>query len=204
MRRKFLFGISALLIAALFYVVCNVISICRYSTVSSDACCDCAIVLGAAASDEGVSKVYAERLNHAKKLYEEKRVQWIIVTGGLGEGNTKTDAEAAMEYLMTCGIPREAIFLEKTSAITQENLENAAEIMSSEGLTSALIVSDPLHMRRAMLLADDAGIEAYPSPTQTSAYKTLKTKIPFVARETFFYIGYKWYRCLIPHTTNVL
>ena len=31
----------------------------------------------------------------------------------------------------------------------------------------------------------------------TSAYKTQKTKIPFVARETFFYIGYKWYRVFI-------
>ena len=43
-------------------------------------------------------------------------------------------------------------------------------------------------------LAKDAGIDAYSSPTETSAYKSMKTKIPFVARETIFYIGYKWYR----------
>lgn len=49
-------------------------------------------------------------------------------------------------------------------------------------------------MKRAMLLAKDAGIEAYTSPTKTSAYKTWKSKIPFIARETFFYIGYKWYK----------
>ena len=24
--------------------------------------------------------------------------------------------------------------------------------------------------------------------------KTIKTKIPFVARETFYYIGYQWYQ----------
>ena len=195
MKRKTRIIAFSILILVMLYVACNIISICRYSTVSSDANCDCAIVLGAACSDSGVSKVYEERLNHAIILYEGKRVQRIIVTGGLGEGNTKTDAEVAMEYLVSCGIPKEVIFEENTSTITQENLENAAVIMSDEGLSSALIVSDPLHMRRAMLLADDAGIEAYPSPTQTSAYKTLKTKIPFVARETFFYVGYKWYRC---------
>lgn len=195
MKRKIKNIVLSILIAVMLYVSCNIISICRYSTVSSDACCDCAIVLGAAASDREVSKVYAERLNHAIILYKEKRIQRIIVTGGLGEENTKTDAEAAEEYLVSCDIPKEAIITEKTSTITQENLENSAIIMSGEKLKSALIVSDPLHMKRAMLLADDIGIEAYSSPTQTSAYKSAKTKIPFVLREMFFYIGYKWYRC---------
>lgn len=86
---------------------------------------------------------------------------------------------------------------ETTSTITQENLENAKELMDCRNLKSALIVSDPLHMKRAMLLSEDVGIDSLPSPTDTTAYKTLKTKIPFVARETFFYIGYKWYRVFI-------
>ena len=66
--------------------------------------------------------------------------------------------------------------------------------MEENGYETAAIVSDPLHMKRAMLLAKDSGIVAISSPTKSSAYKTLKTKIPFVAREAFFYIGYKWYR----------
>ncbi len=33
-------------------------------------------------------------------------------------------------------------------------------------------------------LAKDAGIDAYSSPTGTSSYKSMKTKIPFVARKT--------------------
>ena len=66
--------------------------------------------------------------------------------------------------------------------------------MDNNNYKSALIISDPLHMKRAMLLAKDAGIEAYTSPTKTSAYKTWKSTIPFIARETFFYIGYKWYK----------
>ncbi len=62
----------------------------------------------------------------------------------------------------------------------------------------AIIVSDSLHMKRAMLLAEDAGINAYSSPTPTSRYVSLRTKIPFLARETFYYIGYKWYRVVFP------
>jgi hypothetical protein len=34
------------------------------------------------------------------------------------------------------------------------------------------------------------GIDAYSSPTQSSVYTSLETKIPFFFRELFFYIGY--------------
>ena len=84
--------------------------------------------------------------------------------------------------------------MEDQSSITQENLENSKVIMEENGYKTAIIVSDPLHMKRAMMLAEDAGITAYSSPTPTTRYVSLRTKIPFLARETFYYIGYKWYR----------
>ena len=84
--------------------------------------------------------------------------------------------------------------MEDQSSITQENLENSKAIMEENGYETAIIVSDPLHMKRAMMLAEDAGITAYSSPTPTTRYVSLRTKIPFLARETFYYIGYKWYR----------
>lgn len=185
---------AIIIILVITYIACNVISICRYSNVYEDEKCDVAIVLGAAANDNGVSEVYKQRLNHAARLYQNADVAKIIVTGGMGDGNSFTDAYMARKYLESVGIPDNAILEEDTSAITQENLENAKKIMNENEYQTALIVSDPLHMKRAMLLARDARIEAFSSPTQTSAYKTIKTKIPFVARETFFYIGYKWYR----------
>jgi uncharacterized SAM-binding protein YcdF (DUF218 family) len=66
--------------------------------------------------------------------------------------------------------------------------------MEEHGLDSALIVSDPLHMKRAMLYADDKDMEAYSSPTPTSLYQSWKTKAPFLARETFYYSGYRLVR----------
>ncbi len=176
------------------YVIYNVISICNYANVYEDKICDVAIVLGAGTSNSGVSEVYKQRLNHAVKLYNASSIKRIIVTGGLGKGNTYSDAYMAKLYLKSQGVPDEVILIEEQSTITQENLENAKAIMDENGYRSALIVSDPLHMKRSMLLADDLGIHAYASPTKSSAYHSLKTKIPFVARETFFYIGYKCYR----------
>ena len=188
--------IIVLIISFCIYIICNVISICRYSFVYENESCDVAIVLGAATSGSKVSEVYKQRLNHAMELYQNGYVKYIIVTGGKGKGNRISDATIAREYLVSMGLPDEVILEEDTSTITQENLENAKIIMEENGYETAAIVSDPLHMKRAMLLAKDSGIVAISSPTKSSAYKTLKTKIPFVARETFFYIGYKWYRLI--------
>ena len=189
--------IIVLIISFCIYIICNVISICRYSFVYENESCDVAIVLGAATSGSEVSEVYKQRLNHAMELYQNGYVKYIIITGGKGKGNRISDAAIAGEYLVSMGIPDEVILEEDTSTITQENLENAKIIMEENGYETAAIVSDPLHMKRAMLLAKDSGIVAISSPTKSSAYKTLKTKIPFVAREAFFYIGYKWYRIWI-------
>ncbi len=183
-------------IVLVIYLLYNVINICSYSNVYENKQCDVAIVLGASVSDDGVSQVYKQRLNHAIELFNDNSIEKIIVTGGKGEGNTLSEAFIAKDYLISQGIPEEKIILENQSTITQENLENSKKIMEEKGYKTALIVSDPLHMKRSMLIAEDIGMDAYSSPTQTSAYQSLKTKIPFVARETFLYVGYKCYRIL--------
>ena len=39
-------------------------------------------------------------------------------------------------------------------------------------------------------MAKDYGVTAYSSPTRTTMYQSMSTKLPFLAREIFFYIGY--------------
>ena len=176
------------------YIAVNTISILRFSCYDQKREAEVAIVLGAATHDGKVSPVYQERLNHGIRLYKDGYVKKLIVTGGVGEGNELSDAYVAKEYAISQGIPEKDILTEDTSTITQENLGNSKVLLDENGYENAIIVSDPLHMKRAMLLAKEAGITAYSSPTPTTKYVSLKTKIPFLAREVFFYIGYKWYR----------
>ena len=178
----------------ILYIIWNTASICVYSFSDETCEADVAIVLGAATYDGEVSPVYRERLNHGMILYEQNYIEKIVVTGGYGEGNEESDACAAKRYLEKKGVPGTDIILEEESSITQENLENAKKLMDEKGYKTALIVSDPLHMRRAILLARDTGMETYSSPTTTTMYRSLRTKLPFLAREVFFYIGYQWYR----------
>lgn len=186
--------IITIFIVLIIYIAINTISICAFSTKEQKCQADVSIILGAATQNGEVSPVYQERINHGIYLYNNGYVKKIIVTGGFGEGNEKSDAYAAKQYMISKGISKEDILVEEKSTITQENLTNSKVIMDENGYKTAIIVSDPLHMKRAMLLAKDVGITAYSSPTPTTKYISLKTKIPFLAREVFFYIGYRWYR----------
>ena len=174
----------------ILFAIITAVNITHYGKVDEKAHCDVAIILGAATSDGEVSPVYRERINHGIWLYENGYVDCLILTGGIGNGNEISDAFAAKQYAIKKGVPEQVIFIEEKSTITEENLEYAKAIMDEHSLDTAIIVSDPLHMKRAMLMASDYGIDACSSPTPTTMYRSAKTQIPFLAREVFFYIGY--------------
>ena len=186
-----------LLAAVTIYSLLCAVSIVRYARRDEAAPADCIIVLGAGTDGQTPNAVFRERLHHAVTLYEAGYADTILLTGGYSPGNEHSDAWIAGVYLQSLCIPSEAILLEEASTITQENLEFAREIMEDEGLSTCILVSDPLHMKRSMLMANDYEIDAFPSPTPTTRYQTWKTKLPFLARETFFYVGYQIYRIFV-------
>lgn len=183
--------IAAIVCTILFLLAFTAFDIIDYGNKDNKTPSDVAIVLGAGTYGDEVSPVFRERINHSIWLYENGFVDYLIFTGGIGEGNTKSDALVAKEFAISKSVPEEVIFIEEKSTITEENLGYAKEIMDENGFKNAIIVSDPLHMKRAMLMVKDYGIEGVSSPTTTSMYKSIKTKIPFLLREEFFYIGYK-------------
>lgn len=190
-KNKVAILISLLVVSLIILsAIITAVSIAQYGKLDEKAHCDVAIILGAATSGEKISPVYRERINHGIWLFENGYVDYLILTGGVGKGNEKSDAYVAKQYAIEKGVPEQVILIEEKSKITEENLEYAKEIMDAFSMDTAIIVSDPLHMKRAMLMAKDYGIEACSSPTPTTMYKSAKTQIPFLAREVFFYIGY--------------
>lgn len=151
---------------------------------------DAAIVLGAAAWNDKPSPVFRERINYSIWLYENNYVDKIIFTGGKGKDDKYAESEVARDYAIKNNVNPDDILIETKSKITEENLKYAYEIAMEENLNTFTIVSDPLHMKRAMLISKTIGMESYASPTQSSVYKTLNSQVPFFFRELFFYIGY--------------
>ncbi|MEW9671534.1 YdcF family protein [Ammoniphilus sp. 3BR4] len=151
---------------------------------------DAAIVLGAAVWGADPSPVFRERINHAVWLYKHGYAGKIIFTGGSGSSDELAESYVAKRYAIGSGVKEESILMEEKSKITEENLRYAYQVAKEHDLRTFSIVSDPLHMKRSMMLAKDMGMEAYPSPTPTSVYKSMDTRLSFLGRETFFYIGY--------------
>ncbi|HEV8133278.1 MAG TPA: YdcF family protein [Pyrinomonadaceae bacterium] len=189
MRR---FGKIVLAIIALTVVVLTVTAarIYRYSSVAVDKQADAAVVLGAAVWSQNVSPVFRERINHAVDLYRKGKVRKLIFTGGQGNSNEPTEAAAASSYAQANGIPIQDILVEQKSHTTFENIVNAKQLADANSLKTVLIVSDPMHMKRAMTMARDVGLIAYPSPTPTTRYVGWRTQMSELARETFYYLGY--------------
>ncbi len=153
---------------------------------------DAAIVLGAAAWNGKPSPVLKERVNHAIKLYKDGTVDYIIFTGGLAPGEVKSEARASMDYAIEKGVKKEDIIIEEKSMVTKENLQYALEEVEKKhyDFDSYILVSDPLHMKRSVILAKELDLNVYSSPTPTSAYRTFEAKLPFFLKEWMYYTGY--------------
>lgn len=152
---------------------------------------DAAIVLGAAVWAGTPSPVLRARLDHALLLFQNKQIQRIVVTGGVGRGDNMSEAEASAEYLVSKGVPAEAILLEEQGRSTYESLKSATELAQDANIRRVLLVSDPFHMLRSLKMAQDLGLEAYASPTLTSPISTRPLEEQFyMLREAIAYTAY--------------
>ncbi|MBW4577716.1 MAG: YdcF family protein [Aphanothece sp. CMT-3BRIN-NPC111] len=179
------------LILALFFTAgATAFSIYTYGSKNYALQADAAIVLGAAVWGDKPSPVFQERINHAIELYKSGYVQTIIFTGGVGDSNEAAEAIVGKRYAIAQGVPQADILTETESRTTQQNLKNAQKVALSHQLTKFIIVSDPLHMKRAVFIAHDLGMNAYSSPTPTTRYRSLNSQLGFLVRETYFYFVY--------------
>lgn len=129
---------------------------------------DAIVVMGAAQYDGTPSPQLAARLDHAADLYALGLAPLVVVTGGKQPDDRFTEAEASAHYLVDRGVPADAIVLENDGRTTFESLHGVAGILDARGLDSVLIVTDPFHSLRSRLIAEDAGLDAYVSPTPSS------------------------------------
>lgn len=155
---------------------------------------DVAIVLGARVWGEEPAPVFRERINHGIALYQRKVVRRVLFTGGQTPGGTIPESLAARRLAESRGLPPEAILVEAESQTTFENMIHARRIMEENGLRTALIVSDPIHMLRAMRMAKANAINARPAPTPTTRFLTWRKRGMFLLREVCSLYSYLWLR----------
>ena len=179
-RRTLALLLSAVALAALGTAVATA----RYPAASPALRADAAVVLGAAVWDGAPSPVFAARLDHAATLYREGRVRRVLLTGGRRERGVRAESEVGREHLRRVGVPDSALAAEGRSATTWQNLTCIRPHLDPDA--RVLIVSDPLHLRRAVAMARELGIDAAPAATPSTRYRSWRTQAPFLAREVWF------------------
>lgn len=126
------------------------------------------VVLGAAQYVGRPSPVLRARLDHAIALWNRGLAPILIVTGGRGTGDTTSEAAVSQRYASQHGVPASAILLETEGRTTSQSMAGVAALMGSQKRRDVLLVSDPFHMLRLVILARRHGLEPFASPTPTS------------------------------------
>jgi uncharacterized SAM-binding protein YcdF (DUF218 family) len=129
---------------------------------------DAIVVLGAAQYNGRPSPVLRARLDHALALYRERLAPLVIVTGGVGRGDTISEALVGRRYLLAHGLSSEAASVRPEGRTTMSSMTAVAAWLRGRGLRRVLLVSDPFHMFRLRLEARRTSLEAYTSPTESS------------------------------------
>ncbi|PXY28401.1 hypothetical protein BAY60_14730 [Prauserella muralis] len=153
---------------------------------------DAIVVLGAAQYNGTPSKIFEARLSHAKDLFDEGVAPRIVTSGGSREGDAYTEAEAGKNWLVASGVPAQSVLAVGEGNDTLRSLSAVADRLRGGGWNSVVIVSDPWHSLRARTMAEDAGMEAWASPTHSGPIvQTRETQARYILRETAALLYYR-------------
>jgi len=128
---------------------------------------DAIVVMGAAQYDGRPSPVLRARLDHALELYRDGVAPRVVVTGSKRPGDRVTEAYAGLAYLMKRGVPEQSIVVVDDGSSTVESLGASGRVLHRMGVDEVTIVSDAYHSFRLVGIAEEEGLVARISPTDT-------------------------------------
>ena len=121
------------------------------------------IVLGAAVYGDRPSLTLVRRLEGARDYLLEYPKSTVIVSGGMGKGETVPEGDAMRDWLIQNGIPEERILTETAATSTRENLAYSFALIRSRGDDpdgNVASVSSAYHLFRAKTMARMQGVDA--------------------------------------------
>lgn len=108
------------------------------------------------------------RAHHAAALYKQGWAAQVITSGGL-TGPAPSEAAALATVMEGDGVPAAAIVLEDQAHDTVQNIQYSRALMQAHGWRTALLVTEPNHIKRAALIAHDGGLTVFLSPATATA-----------------------------------
>lgn len=166
-----LFVVLAIVTASINAYICyigkkNITTLDEYSDHA-----DCVIVLGAGVSYNQPSYMLRDRLDLAIELYDQGRVDKILVSGDHGS-KEYDEVNVMKEYLLEKGIKSEDIFMDHAGFDTYSTMVRAKKVFEVE---SCIISTQEYHLCRGIYLAMKQDIDAKGIPCDNY----ISSKLPY-------------------------
>ena len=169
--RRVLQSLGLIVLIAAVYFVVSLLQVWNTGRSADRQPVGAIVVLGAAQYDGRPSPQLQARLDHALELWNLNLASYIVVTGGKQEGDRFTEAAASRKFLESSGVASDLIFEENSGTTTYASLLAVSQVANQLGIDRVLIVSDPFHLLRAELIANEVGLSASSSATQSSVIR---------------------------------
>lgn len=124
---------------------------------------DAVIVLGAGLRGDKPMLVLRQRMDTAIAYMQNNPKAIAILSGGKGEGENISEAEAMARYFKEKGVPASRYIKEDDSTSTQENFQYSREILRERFSPDAVVafVTTDFHVYRAGRVAEKLGLQVY-------------------------------------------
>ncbi len=127
------------------------------------------VVLGCRVYGERASLSLQERMEAAYDFLVENPEAVCVLSGGMGPGESISEAECMYRYLTAKGIAKERLYKEDKSTSTRENLQFSGELIEREGLNPVIaIATSEYHEYRAGQVAEELDMEYSAIPASTA------------------------------------
>jgi uncharacterized SAM-binding protein YcdF (DUF218 family) len=148
------------------------------------------VVFGVALRNGQVSTDFARRLEKAKNIWNMGVPRKILILGGRGVRDERTEAEEGRKYLFKHGVPDKWLFVEESSHNTLDNLREAKLRLESWGTKTPVLISNRYHLPRCHFIANAIGLKHELLPAEKQLALDLSTGLRLL-KESFFLL---WFR----------
>ena len=134
---------------------------------------DYIIVLGAHVNGTKLTLALLERVRRALLYLEENPGTKAVLSGGRGDGERISEAEAMYRYLTEHGVSPERLIKEERSTNTKENLDFSLRLIGSTDYSIG-IVTNNFHVFRGVAIGKKCGCQKiYPLPSRYCSWRLL-------------------------------
>ena len=149
---------------------------------------DLMVVFGCKVDPDGPSILLQDRLDTALAYLEDHPDMTVVVTGGKGDDEHVSEAQAMYDYLVERGVDGERIVREDQSRNTWQNVNNTLALFRSGAAADTdrvLLVSSDFHLTRIQMLWNRASGGGDALSTLAAPVSHFPSRVQMFFREPF-------------------